>query len=90
MTESRPSKQSSACGKYPLRFAVRRLLVRTRWPTKRWDWRAANDQRKDMACRNLLLRLEKAEHITLPPRQGKSPNGYRNRSPVSVPHRTES
>ncbi len=54
-----------------------------------WDWRAPNGQLKDMACRNLLLRLEKTEHIALPPRQRKSPNGYRNRSPVWVPHRTE-
>jgi hypothetical protein len=53
-----------------------------------WDWRAANGQLKDMACRNLLLRLEKAGHIRLPPRQRKSPNGYRNRSPVWVAHRT--
>ena len=54
-----------------------------------WDWRASNGQLKDMACRNLLLRLEKAGHIALPPRQRKSPNGYRNRFPVRVPHRTE-
>jgi hypothetical protein len=54
-----------------------------------WDWRAANGQLKDMACRNLLLRLEKTGHITLPPRQRKSPNGYRNRSPAWIPHRTE-
>lgn len=54
-----------------------------------WDWRASNGQLKDMACRNLLLRLEKAGHIVLPPRQRKSPNGYRNRSPVWVAHRTE-
>jgi hypothetical protein len=55
---------------------------------KLWDWRAANGQLKDMACRNLLLRLEKAGHIRLPPRQRKSPNGYRNRSAVWVAHRT--
>jgi hypothetical protein len=54
-----------------------------------WDWRAANGQLKDMACRNLLLRLERAGHITLPARQRKSPNGYRNRSPAWVAHRTE-
>jgi hypothetical protein len=54
-----------------------------------WDWRAANGQLKDMACRSLLLRLEKAGQITLPPRQRKSPNGYRNRSPLWVEHRTE-
>ncbi|MCP3878262.1 MAG: DUF4338 domain-containing protein [Sulfitobacter sp.] len=54
-----------------------------------WDWRGSNGQLKDMACRNLLLRLEKAGQIGLPPRQRKSPNGYLNRSPVSVPHHTE-
>ena len=54
-----------------------------------WGWRAPNGQLKDMACRRLLLRLEKAGHIALPPRQRKSPNGYRNRSPVWVPHCTE-
>ncbi len=56
---------------------------------KLWDWRAPNGRLKDMACRNLLLRLDRAGHIALPPRQRKSPNGYRNRSPVWVPHRTE-
>lgn len=54
-----------------------------------WDWRAANGQLKDMACRSLLLRLEKAGQITLPARQRKSPNGYRNHSPLWIPHRTE-
>jgi len=54
-----------------------------------WDWRAANGQLKDMACRSLLLRLEQAGAIRLPPRQRKSPNGYRNRSPLWVPHRSE-
>jgi len=42
-----------------------------------------------MACRSLLLRLERAGDIVLPPRQRKSPNGMRNRSPVWVAHRTE-
>ena len=55
---------------------------------------------KDMACRNLLLRLEQAGQIRLPPRQRKSTNGYRrlsvpaslytlrptDRAPVWVPH----
>jgi hypothetical protein len=54
-----------------------------------WDWRAPNGQLRDMACRNLLLRLERAGHINLPARQRKSPNGYRNRSPVRVPHCTD-
>jgi hypothetical protein len=51
-----------------------------------WDWRAPNGQLKDMACRNLLLRLEQAGQIRLPPRQRKSTNAYRNRSPRWVPH----
>jgi len=54
-----------------------------------WDWRGPNGQLKDMACRSLLLRLEKAGHIVLPPRQRKSPNAYRNRAPVWVPHSAE-
>jgi len=53
---------------------------------ERWNWRAPNGQIKDMACRNLLLRLEQAGQISLPPRQRKSTNAYRNRSPVWVPH----
>jgi len=51
-----------------------------------WDWRAPNGQLKDMACRNLLLRLEQAGQIRLPPRQRKSTNAYRNRAPLWVPH----
>lgn len=54
-----------------------------------WDWRGPNGQLKDMACRNLLLRLDRAGHIVLPARQRKSPNAYRNRSPAWVPHRAE-
>jgi hypothetical protein len=42
-----------------------------------------------MACRSLLLRLEQWGAIRLPPRQRKSPNGYRNRSPLWVPHHSE-
>ena len=42
-----------------------------------------------MACRTLLLRLERAGHIVLPPRQRASTNAFRNRSPRWVDHRTE-
>lgn len=56
---------------------------------EQWDWRNPSGQLRDMACRNLLLRLEKLGHIVLPPRQRKSTNDYRNRSSVRVPHRTE-
>ncbi len=54
-----------------------------------WDWRAPNGQLKDMACRNLLLRLERAGQIRLPPRQRKSTNAYRNRALLWVPHPSE-
>ncbi len=56
---------------------------------ERWEWRNPNGQLRDMACRNLLLRLEKLGHIVLPPRQRKSTNHYRNRSPQWVSHRNE-
>lgn len=54
-----------------------------------WNWRGPNGLLKDMACRSLLLRLEKAGHIVLPPRQRRSVNGFRNRSPRWVVHRTQ-
>ena len=56
---------------------------------EQWDWRNPKGQFRDMACRNLLLRLERLGYIVLPPRRRKSANDYRNRSPVWVPHRTE-
>ena len=34
-----------------------------------WDWRQANGKYKEYAARDLLLRLEEAGHIVLPPRQ---------------------
>ncbi|MCP5009388.1 MAG: DUF4338 domain-containing protein [Aestuariibacter sp.] len=43
-----------------------------------------------MACRNLLLRLEQAGQIRLPPRQRKSTNAYRNRAPLWVAHSNDS
>ena len=46
---------------------------------ERWAWRNAQGRRKDMAARTLLLKLERAGHIRLPPRRGPSPNGGRNR-----------
>lgn len=54
-----------------------------------WNWRSANGQLKDMACRTLLLRLEKAGQIVLPARQRKSTNGYRNRKPLGISHQTD-
>jgi hypothetical protein len=34
-----------------------------------WDWRQANGKLKEYAARDLLLRLEEAGHLQLPPRQ---------------------
>ncbi len=33
-----------------------------------WNWRAANGQLKNMACRTFLLKLERRGYLTLPPR----------------------
>lgn len=52
---------------------------------RRWDWRNARGQLKDMACRTLLLKLERAGHIRLPPRLRPSSNGLRNRRPPAAP-----
>jgi hypothetical protein len=46
---------------------------------RRWDWRNAQGRFKDMAARTLLLKLERAGLICLPPRQRPSSNGFRNR-----------
>jgi len=53
---------------------------------ERWAWRNAQGRLKDMAARTLLLKLERAGHIRLPPRRGPSPNGRRNRVvPLELP-----
>jgi hypothetical protein len=52
---------------------------------RRWDWRNARGQLKDMACRTLLLKLERAGRIRLPPRIRPSSNGLRNRRLPVVP-----
>lgn len=56
---------------------------------RRWDWRNARGRIKDMAARTLLLKLEQAGHVRLPPRRPHGPNGSRNRHPAFVPHATE-
>ena len=55
----------------------------------RWDWRNAQGRLKDMACRTLLLKLERADLIELPPRRGPSSNGLRNRNVPFVAHVSE-
>lgn len=52
----------------------------------RWGWRNEAGRIKDMACRTLLLKLQKRGWIELPAGQHPSVNGSRNRSPVVVAH----
>ncbi len=54
-----------------------------------WDWRNARGRFKDMAARTLLLKLERASLIRLPPSRNSSPNGNRNRvaPPPPAPER---
>jgi len=52
---------------------------------RRWGWRNARGQLKDMACRTLLLKLERDGHIRLPPRIRPSSNALRNRRPPVAP-----
>ena len=55
---------------------------------KLWGWQSPAGQYKDMACRSLLLKLERAGAIVLPPRQGK--RTFHSRPAYSaVPHRQE-
>ena len=50
------------------RTAISRLLC------QQWDWRQKNGQLKAMACRDLLLRLERENLVTLPPRMRHNNN----------------
>ena len=47
---------------------------------ERWSWKNGVGRPKDMACRTLLLKLERLGEITLPPRRGASVNGFRNKN----------
>jgi hypothetical protein len=52
-----------------------------------WEWLRPNGQQlKDMACRTLLLKLERAGYIKLPPRQVPPVNEFRKRSATLIPH----
>ena len=53
---------------------------------RRWDWRNEAGQLKDMACRTLLLKLERRGEIRLPARQAVSVNGFRNRRCLERSH----
>lgn len=41
---------------------------------QRWNWIQANGRPCDLVCRSLLLALDRAGHITLPPPKGRHPN----------------
>ena len=52
---------------------------------RHWDWRNGAGRLKDMACRTLLLKLERRGQIRLPARQRPSPNVLRNRRVLDLP-----
>jgi len=52
-----------------------------------WNWRQPNGVLRDMVCRSLMLALDRAGHITLPPVRKRPPNNAvvrRPRAPVEV------
>lgn len=51
---------------------------------KRWGWRNEAGRLKDMACRTLLLKLERRGQIRLPARQRPSQNARRNQQPLDL------
>jgi hypothetical protein len=53
---------------------------------ERWGWRNDKGRLKDMACRTLLLKLERKGLIRLPRRQRPNPNAHRNRLICEAPH----
>lgn len=55
---------------------------------KQWGWQSPSGQYKDMACRSLLLKLERAGSIVLPPRQLELTFKSRPAYPI-VSHQTE-
>ncbi len=48
----------------------------------RWNWQRPDGQIKDMACRELLRKLESRTLIKLPPRQGSGPGRLREIEPI--------
>jgi hypothetical protein len=51
---------------------------------QQWNWRQPNGRLKDMACREVLLTLNRKGLITLPPRLNSANNDKRNRSILVV------
>lgn len=52
----------------------------------RWGWCNDTGRLKDMACRTLLLKLERMGEVCLPARQARAPNARRNRTLAEIPH----
>jgi hypothetical protein len=53
---------------------------------KLWNWKNHNGILKDMACRNMLLKLEKLNELQLPEKQNKNYNHLRNKSIPYIKH----
>lgn len=77
---------------------IRRLLAdNPPWGRRRlslelcliWHWHNGKGQVKDMACRSMLLKLERRGFIVLPPRRGGRKNALRNHSIAPVEHQTD-
>jgi len=51
-----------------------------------WDWKNSGGRLKDMACRSLLLKLQKQKLVTLPAPKNKANNDKRNSSTRLVLH----
>jgi len=50
-----------------------------------WDWKQSNGMAKIMACSELLLRLERAGYVDLPPRKKGPGSGPRHHRPIPIP-----
>jgi len=53
-----------------------------------WNWKNSGGRLKDMACRSLLLKLQKQKLVTLPAPKNKANNAKRNSSTRLVLHST--
>jgi len=56
---------------------------------KIWNWKKENGQLKDMACRSMLLKLERLNYIKLPKPKHSGANRYNNKVVQPVLHQKE-
>jgi len=86
-------EQLAAIGQSHVQHIQELLAANPQWHRSRlslelcklWNWQSPSGQYKDMACRSLLLKLERAGSIVLPPRQGRQTFNARP-SYLPVPH----